>query len=56
MHRGFAQSVAAVVQDLWATAQPYAVKAFHYGFIPFVLLLGMSSNPRPKIVDLLTPM
>ena len=46
----------ALVQQTWALAQPYAVKAFHYGFIPFVLLLGMNSQPKPKLLDLLTPM
>ena len=46
----------ALVQQTWALVQPYAVKAFHYGFIPFVLLLGMNSQPQPKLVDLLTPM
>ena len=35
---------------------PFATKAFHYGFIPCVLLLGMRSEPRPKFTDLLTPM
>ena len=43
-------------QDLFAVALPYAVKAFHYGFIPFVLFLGMHSEPRPKLIDLLMPM
>ena len=42
--------------DAWAVVSPYAVKAFHYGFIPFVLFLGMRSEPRPKLLDLLTPM
>ena len=26
------------------------------GFIPLVILLGMRSQPRPRLVDLLTPM
>jgi hypothetical protein len=47
----------ATVYGLWTIAFPYAVKAFHYGFIPFVLFLGVStSNPKPKLMDLLTPM
>ena len=37
-------------------AAPYATKAFHYGFIPLVVFLGMRSEPRPKLVDLLSPM
>ena len=45
----------AVASDVYALVLPYAVKVFHYGFIPFVLVLGMRSEPRPKLVDLLTP-
>ena len=41
----------------YAIVLPYAVKAFHYGFIPLVLYLGVTtSTPQPKLVDLLTPM
>ena len=48
---------AAMAYGLYILALPYAVKAFHYGFIPFVLLLGMrNSRPRPSFGDLLTPM
>ena len=46
------------VQDAFAVALPYLTKAFHYGFIPFVLLLGMRSGSaaeRPRLTDLLTP-
>ena len=48
----------AMAQDAFAVALPYLTKAFHYGFIPFVLLLGMRSGPaaeRPRLTDLLTP-
>ena len=45
--------VASVAYD---ASLPYVVKAFHWGFIPFVILLGMRSEPRPKLTDLLTPM
>ena len=44
----------------WAAAgwqlTTHAIKLFHYGFIPAVLLLGMRSEPRPKLTDLLSPM
>ena len=46
----------AMASDVYTAVLPYAVKAFHYGFIPFVLFLGMQSTPKPKLVDLLTPM
>ena len=35
---------------------PYLSRAFHIGFIPLVIFLGMRSEPRPKLSDLLTPM
>lgn len=35
---------------------PAATKLFHYGFIPLVIFLGMRSEPRPKLMDLLSPM
>ena len=38
------------------TILPYAVKTFHYGFIPLVLYLGMRSDPKLKLEDLLLPM
>ena len=46
----------AVASSVYTLCLPYAVKAFHYGFIPMVVLLGMQSTPKPKLVDLLTPM
>ena len=46
-------AVASVAYD---ASMPYVVKAFHWGFIPFVILLGMRSDPRPKVIDLLSPM
>ena len=45
-----------VVLGGWNAVFPYAVKAFHYGWIPLVLLLGMRAHPQPKLIDLLTPM
>ena len=46
-----------VVMTVYDTALPYLIKGFHWGFIPFVILLGMrSAEPRPKLLDLLTPM
>ena len=55
-------AVAFVVADLTeqlSVLQPlawYAGKAFHFGFIPLVIALGMRTEPRPKLIDLLTPM
>jgi hypothetical protein len=33
-------------------AQPY----FQYGFIPLVIFLGMRTEPRPSLAELLRPM
>ena len=52
------QPVVAFATNAYALVFPYLVKAFHYGFIPLVLGLGVfTANPRPKLFwDLLTPM
>ena len=44
------------LQALTEVLSPYAVKIFHYGFIPLVIVLGMRSEPRPALQDLLSPM
>ena len=46
----------AKLQLVVSVIAPFATKAFHYGFIPLVLFLGMRANPRPKLMDLVTPM
>ena len=48
--------VAGGALEVWSVMFPYLVKAFHYGFIPLVLVLGMNTTPKPKLTDLLTPM
>jgi hypothetical protein len=47
---------AARVGPAYTTLLPYAIKAFHYGFIPVVILLGMRTEPRPKLLELRSPM
>ena len=49
-------SAAGVIKERLQPLVPYLARAFHIGFIPFVIMLGMRSEPRPKLVDLLTPM
>ena len=54
-----AESAVAELTEQLSVLQPlawYAGKAFHFGFIPLVIVLGMRTEPRPKLVDLLTPM
>ena len=57
-HVDFVSGLEQFVEQL-SVLQPlawYAGKAFHFGFIPLVIVLGMRTEPRPKLVDLLTPM
>ena len=49
-----------VVMAAYDTALPYAVQAFHYGFIPLVVYFGFSqarlTQANLKWSDLLSPM
>lgn len=45
----------ALAQDYWGVALPYLTKAFHYGFLPLIILLGMRGSPRPQLQDLINP-
>lgn len=63
MHRVRAQVMdqlsigAARVSAVITYLSPILTKVFHVGMIPFVLFLGVrSSDPRPKILDLILPM
>ena len=53
---GAVADVAARLSPAYESALPIAVKLFHYGWIPFVLLLGMRSERSLKLTDLLSPM
>ena len=44
------------VQAALAVVQPTLIKIFHYGFVPLVILLGMRTEPRPTLQELLSPM
>ena len=45
----------APLQELYAPMMPYAIKVFHVAIIPVVLVLGMRTEPRPKLADLFSP-
>ena len=52
-------TAAVLVKERLQVFQPLvhlAARAFHIGFIPMVIMLGMRSEPRPKLIDLITPM
>ena len=53
---GYLEGPLSMVMALHERVSPVALKAFHWGFIPFVILLGMRTEPRPKLIDLLSPM
>ena len=60
---GWCYDTAVLIQERLQIFQPlvhYAARAFHIGFIPFVIMLGMrttdQAGQRPKLTDLLTPM
>jgi import receptor subunit TOM7 len=38
----------------WAMKKAKVVVA-HYGFIPVVILIGMNSEPKPRLAQLLSP-
>lgn len=40
----------------WSTwAMKKAKVVAHYGFIPLVILVGMNSDPKPRLAQLLSP-
>ncbi|KAL6842748.1 hypothetical protein ACP4OV_027592 [Aristida adscensionis] len=53
------QSTAAVAVQLmkeWSTWTMKTAKvAAHYGFIPLIIVIGMNSDPKPSISQLLSP-
>ena len=47
-----ARRVMEKLDDAWQSAQPYAKKAVHYGFIPAIIALGMlTTEPRPSLAQ-----
>ncbi|XRA96675.1 mitochondrial import receptor subunit TOM7 [Pycnococcus provasolii] len=38
------------------TAWTYAKPALHWGFIPLVIIIGMQTEPKPSLAQLLGPM
>jgi hypothetical protein len=47
-----AQGAADKVLDVLGTVKPYV----HYGFVPLVVFLGMRTEPRPSVWQLISPM
>lgn len=41
----------------WDRASPYAKKAVHWGFIPAIIVVGMTcTDPKPSLAQVLGPM
>ncbi|KAL3623517.1 protein channel tom71 [Castilleja foliolosa] len=49
-------AIAAKFVKEWSTwAMKKAKVITHYGFIPMVIIIGMNSDPKPSIAQLLSP-
>jgi hypothetical protein len=45
------------ISDVASKIGPYAKKAVHWGFIPTIIVLGMTcTEPRPSLAQVLGPM
>ncbi|KAL5221784.1 hypothetical protein ABZP36_026497 [Zizania latifolia] len=50
-----AASAARLAREWTTWAMKNAKVVAHYGFIPFVILVGMNSEPKPRLAQLLSP-
>ncbi|RLN23724.1 hypothetical protein C2845_PM07G21940 [Panicum miliaceum] len=50
-----AESAARRAREWTTWAMKKAKVVAHYGFIPFVILIGMNSEPKPRLAQLLSP-
>jgi len=50
-----AESAARRAREWTTWAMKKAKVVAHYGFIPFVILVGMNSEPKPRLAQLLSP-
>jgi len=54
---GAANSVLDSADRAWQNAAPYAKTALHWGFIPVIIVVGMTcTEPKPSLAQLLGPM
>lgn len=54
--RSFVQKAWDVAQEVPTWIVSKAKPAFHYGFIPFIIVVGMNTEPKPTWSQLLGPM
>ena len=54
---GVVSKVMAVADNLWQKTAPLAKTALHWGFIPAIIVVGMTcTDPKPSLAQLLGPM
>ena len=45
------------VTEMWDAVSPYAKTAVHWGFIPAIIVVGMTcTEPKPSLAQLIGPM
>jgi import receptor subunit TOM7 len=45
------------IEKAWESVSPYAKTALHWGFIPAIIVVGMTcTDPKPTIAQLVGPM
>jgi len=45
-----------VADSVCEFVEKYGKPAMQYGLIPLIIILGMNTNPRPTLAQLLSPM
>jgi len=55
--KGLIGNVIASAEQVWEKAAPIAKTALHWGFIPAIIVVGMTcTDPKPSLAQLLGPM
>ncbi len=54
---GVGSKLLASAERIWEKAAPIAKTALHWGFIPAIIVVGMTcTDPKPSLAQLLGPM
>lgn len=55
--KGMIVRVTETAEQIWDQVAPYAKTALHWGFIPGIIIIGMTcTDPKPSLAQLLGPM
>lgn len=53
----FVDTIIGVADKVWQKTAPLAKTALHWGFIPAIIVVGMTcTDPKPSLAQLLGPM